>query len=321
METTLIIVGVLGILYAIIALVLGNSQNEETGKPYRLPGSRIIGLISAMILVTIMLIVRIEAQEVGIVVTPSGVQSQPLQTGWHVVMPWVEVYRMDKTMWVYTFTHSTQEGAKKNEDAIWAPTKDGIKIGFDISISWHIDGESAPWIYSNIADADGGEDDRYTWISENIIRAKTKSLLSLTVSDYTPIEAYSTKRSDIEKKVEERMREELKKIHVILDQVDIREVYYNKEYESSINNKKLAEQEVLRLIEVTKQKEEKLKQAHIEKDIAIQQAQGEAEALRIKGASIVQNPKIIDLQWIEKWDGQLPTYMLGGGSNTMMMIK
>lgn len=56
--------------------------------------------------------------------------------------------------------------------------------------------------------------------------------------------------------------------------MDIRDVFYNTEHEAAINNKKLAEQEALRLVEVTKQKEEHLKQSSIDKNIAIQKAQG-----------------------------------------------
>jgi hypothetical protein len=61
-----------------------------------------------------------------------------------------------------------------------------------------------------------------------------------------------------------------------------------------------------------------LKQASINKEIAIQQAEGEAKALQIKGSSIASNPKIIELEWINKWNGELPTYMLGSGQGIML---
>lgn len=158
-------------------------------------------------------------------------------------------------------------------------------------------------------------------MEENVIRTKLKSTLALSVSNYSPIEVYSTKREVIQSNVMERIRKEVGTYHLIVDQVDIREVYYNKEYETAINNKKLAEQEALRLVDVTRQKEELLKQASINKDIAIQQAEGEAKSLQIKGSSIASNPKIIELEWINKWDGQLPTYMMGTGQNVMLNLN
>ena len=75
------------------------------------------------------------------------------------------------------------------------------------------------------------------------------------------------------------------------------------------------------MVDVTKQKEELLKQASINKEIAIQQAEGEAKALQIKGSSIASNPKIIELEWINKWNGTLPTYMLGSGQGIMLNLN
>ena len=284
--------------------------------PYFMPS-----LITGFVLVAVMsLIIRITAQEVGVIVTPGGVRDGELHTGWHVVMPWNDVFRMDKTVWVYTCAHQAGEGAKANADAVWAPTKDGIKMGFDVSVSWRIDANEASWIYSNVSENDGGDNGRYLWLEENVIRPKLKSALALTVSNFTPIEVYSTKRQEIQNEVIRRIREEIGPFKLILEQVDLREVYYNPDYEKAINDKKLAEQEALRLIEVTKQQEELKKQEAIKKDIAILKAEGESKALQIKGQSISNNPKIIDLEWINKWNGQLPTYMLGSGQGVMLNL-
>lgn len=117
------------------------------------------------------------------------------------------------------------------------------------------------------------------------------------------------------------MRADIVSYHLILDQIDIREVYYNESYEKSINEKKLAEQQALTLIEVTKQKEELKKQAIIQKDIDITKAEAEAQALKIKGQAITANPKTVELEWINKWNGVLPTYMLSNGQGVMLNLN
>ena len=315
MIPALIVISVLIVVYGIFGLI---SNKRQTGfkLPYAMPL-----LMAGIILFSVSsLIVRIDAQQVGVLVKPTGVNDNELQTGWHVVMPWNDVHKMDKTVWVYTCTNQQGEGAKDHSDAIWAPTKDGIKMGIDISVSWRIDPSMASWIYQNVTESDGGNTGRYIWLEENVIRTKLKSTLALSVSNYSPIEVYSTKREVIQNDVIERIRKEVNSYHLIIDQVDIREVYYNPEYETASNNKKLAEQEALRLVDVTKQKEELLKQASINKEIAIQQAEGEAKALQIKGSSIASNPKIIELEWINKWNGVLPTYMLGSGQGVMLNL-
>lgn len=318
MITVLIVVSVIFIIYGIAGAVAGKFM-QPNGK--KLPLWFPVMLIGIIIFILSSLIVRIDAQQVGVLVKPSGVSDTELKTGWHLVMPWNDVHKMDKTVWVYTCTDAEKEGAKDHSDAIWAPTKDGIKMGLDVSISWRIDPDYASWIYQNVTENDGGNSGRYIWLEENVIRTKIKSTLALSVSQYSPIEVYSTKREEIQNDVMKRIRIEVEKYHLLVDQIDIREVYYNVQYEEAINNKKLAEQEALRLIDVTKQKEELLKQASIEKDIAIQRAEGESKALQIKGQSISNNPKIIELEWIQKWNGVLPTYMMGSGQDVMINLK
>jgi regulator of protease activity HflC (stomatin/prohibitin superfamily) len=312
-----------GLIATIVNLLKINKSyidDESEGKiklPFAIP-SLIVGFITLLLF---SFITVIPAQSTGVIVTPKGVRNSELHTGWHIVMPWNDVFKMDKTVWVYTCAHSSNEGAKPNSDAIWAPTKDGIKMGFDVSASWKINSEEASWIYSNVSENDGGDDGRYYWLEENVIRPKLKSALALTVSNYTPIEVYSTRREEIQTEIFQRITKEIGIFKLILEQIDIREVYYNPEYETAINNKKLAEQEALRLIEVTKQQEELKKQEVIKKDIAILKAEGESRALQIKGQSISNNPKIIELEWVNKWNGVLPTHVLGNSQGIMLNLQ
>lgn len=328
MKTIFILLSILAACYLIANQIWIRTSDEDYSgnktKRNPLPFLKTVYMLFPFfILASVILsfIVKIGGQEVGVVVTPSGVSDNELHTGWHIIPFWNDVKKMDRTVWVYTFTDAGDDNEQNKSDAIWTPTKDGIKMGLDLSVSWHIDPEYASWIYQNVAGNEGEASGKYIWIEDNIIRAKTKSALALTVSNFTPIEVYSGKRQDIQDQVFKRLKEEMQFYHLVLDQVDIREVFYNKEYEQAINNKKLAEQEVMRLIEVTRQQEEKLKQAEINKNIAIELAEGEAKALQIKGSSIAQNPKIIELEWINKWDGALPHYMTGDGQGIILNMK
>jgi regulator of protease activity HflC (stomatin/prohibitin superfamily) len=333
MLTILSVIAFIGIIYGIIAKIQSKQSENNNGKTDRygdpLPAGFVLpvgktvlrtSLITFIIAFVINLtLYRIGAQEVGVVVTPRGVSDEELTTGWNFVAPWNTVKLMDKTVWVYTLTANVKEGAKPADDAIWAPTSDGIKMGFDISVNWRIDPKQASWIFGNIsADQDG--EGKYHWIEENIIRPAIKSIMPLTVSKYTPIECYSDKRSEIQSKVQAALKKELQTNHLIVEVAQIREVYYNPTYEASINQKKLEEQKVLTMVQITRQKDEALKQAMIDKDIAIQKSEGEAKALQIKGSSIASNPKIIQLEWIQKWDGKLPTYMMGNGQGVIMNL-
>jgi regulator of protease activity HflC (stomatin/prohibitin superfamily) len=321
--TFLTILSCIGLIYGVLSFFKFGFDQRGNKLGFKLPYGKRVLVPSAVFLLLLIVfntfLCDLTAQEVGVVVTPSGVRSEVLTTGWNFVSPWNTVKKMDKTVWVYTLTSNKQEGAKDKNDAIWAPTIDGIKMGFDISVNWRIDPKQAPWIYSNIV-ADEIEGGRYAWIEENIIRPAIKSVMPLTISQYTPIECYSEKRTEIQRKVEESLRKELKSNKLIVDVVQIRDVHYLPAYEESINQKKLAEQQVLTMVQVTRQKEEELKQAHINKNIAIEKAEGEAKSLQIKGESINKNPRIIQLEWINKWNGELPVYQMGSGTTTMVNL-
>lgn len=333
MLTFLTIVSFLGLVYGIIAMIqtrLNKAAEEKrkSGDRYaedymQFPGGGLAlilsGIVFAVSFIFNLTLYSISAQEVGVVVRPSGVDENELGTGWHFVAPWNSVKLMDKTVWVYTLTKKSGEGEKTVDDAIWAPTSDGIKMGFDISVNWHIDPSQASWIYANISASQDGEG-KYHWMEENIIRPAIKSIMPLTISKYTPIECYSDKRAEIQDRVQKALIEELAKNHIIVDVAQIREVYYNRDFELAINQKKLEEQKVLTMVQITRQKDEQLKQAEIDKNIAIQQAEGEAKALQIKGNSINANPKIIQLEWINKWDGELPNYMMGNGQGVILNL-
>ena len=330
MLTFIKILAILAIGYWIAAAITNKIHGEKV-----LPNHLSILLSGIVTAIVLSFAAVIPAQECGVVVTPGGVKHESYKTGWHMVMPWYKVIKMDKTVQVYTCANLGSQtdassndlrmtDAKKNSvqgTTIWAPTIDGIKMGFAISASWKIDEEYAWWIYDNVSELDDSSNGRFLWLEENVIKPKLKSALALTASKYTPIEVYSNKREEIQALTHEKMKKDIAEYHLILEQIDIREVYYNQEYENSINQKKLEEQKALTLIEVTKQKEELLKQAQIQKDIDITQAEAEAQALKIKGQSISTNPRIVELEWINKWNGELPTYMLGNGQSIMLGLN
>ena len=320
------------IAYSLIAAGYNSSVRKSNKGGKTIPNNILLWLVPLVYLIFSSFLTIIPAQECGVVITPSGVKHETYYTGWHLILPWYEVQTMDKTEQVYTCAKRTDvnrsdpnyksyKADATQSETVWTPTIDGIKMGFDISASWRIDPEYAWWIYDNVSETDGKENGRFYWLEENVIKPKLKSALALTTSKYTPIQVYSTSREEIQAIVLERMKNDIKSYHLILDQIDIREVYYNSDYETALNQKKLEEQKALTLVEVTKQKEELKKQAEIEKDIQILNAEGEAEALKIKGASVSSNPKIVQLEWINKWDGKLPEIMTGDGGGLLLNLE
>lgn len=126
------------------------------------------------------------------------------------------------------------------------------------------------------------------------------------------------KREDIKTKSLAAAREKIGSILVIEDLV-VENIVLSKELETAIESKMVQEQEAAKA-RFTQQK------AQIEADTAIIRAKGEAEAIRIRAEAIRDNPGLIQLQIVEKWDGRSPLVIggssgeSGGGANILLPL-
>lgn len=113
------------------------------------------------------------------------------------------------------------------------------------------------------------------------------------------------KREDIKSKSLDSAREKIGSILIVEDLV-VESIVLSKELETAIESKMVQEQEAAKA-RFTQQK------TQIEADTAIIRAKGEAEAIRIRAEAIKDNPGLIQLQIVEKWDGRSPLVIGGGG--------
>jgi prohibitin 2 len=113
-------------------------------------------------------------------------------------------------------------------------------------------------------------------------------------------------REDVKIKAFAAAKEKISNILTVEDVV-LENITLTKELESAIEAKMVQEQEAAKSRFVQQK-------AQIEADTAIIRAKGEAEAIRIRADAIRDNPGLIQLQIVEKWDGKAPL-VIGGGSD------
>lgn len=113
------------------------------------------------------------------------------------------------------------------------------------------------------------------------------------------------RREDIKVAALAAAREKIGNILIVEDLV-LENINLSNELEAAIESKMVQEQEAAKA-RFTQQK------AQIEADTAIIRARGEAEAIRIRAEAIRDNPGLIQLQIVEKWDGRSPMVIGGSG--------
>ncbi len=121
------------------------------------------------------------------------------------------------------------------------------------------------------------------------------------------------KREEIKAKTLEGAKAKVGNLLVIEDIV-IQNVELSKELETAIEAKMVQEQEAAKA-KFTQAK------AEIEAQTAIIKAKGEAEAIRVRGRAVQDNPGLVQLQIVEKWNGVSPLVVgAGSGSNIILPI-
>jgi len=176
----------------------------------------------------------------------------------------------------------------------------------DVSIRYRMNSIKVADIKRNV----GEEND----ILDKILTPTARSKMRDVTATFTAQEGYASKRMQLQEKYRELLEEFFKgEDYIIAEQILVRQVTPPQAVTDKITETKVAEQDVIKQKNI-------LEAQKMVKEQTIVKAQAEAEALRIKANAIAQSPKIVQLEWINKWDGKLPEIMAGNGSGFLMNI-
>lgn len=101
-----------------------------------------------------------------------------------------------------------------------------------------------------------------------------------------------------------KLQDQLSNNYIDITDFQITDINYNDTFEKAVELKVQAEQEALKAKNTTIKITEEAKQKVIS-------AEAEAKAIRIKAEALRQNRDLVNLTVAEKWDGHLPTHVLG----------
>lgn len=204
--------------------------------------------------------------------------------GMYFLIPLIEsVTIYDTKVQTYNLTKSSLEGEVRGEDSLQALTADGQRIFLDISVRFRLNPEKLPEFHRTI-----GKN-----YMQSIVRPQIRNEARIAVSNFSVMEIYTSKREQFQKVIEERLRNVFPKYNILLDSVLVRDIRVSDEFQKILENKHIAQQKAERMKYVL-EKEEK------EKERKIIEAQGDAEAIRIKGQALAQNPALIQYEYVQK---------------------
>jgi regulator of protease activity HflC (stomatin/prohibitin superfamily) len=105
----------------------------------------------------------------------------------------------------------------------------------------------------------------------------------------------------------EAIRTNLADRNVEISRFEITDIAYTHEFENSVEQKVIAQQKAIEEQNRTKQIEEQARQK-------VLSAEAEAKSIQIRAQALERNAKLVEWEAVQKWNGVLPQYMLGGGA-------
>ncbi len=284
---------VLFVIYLIVFLVRSLIKYGFKLTAIRLFSYRVLGPLLLSIGITLLsaAVVFIQPPMVGVVVSipsPGGVRPQPMRAGFHLIIPFLEQVVQYPIYWqTYTMSGKLTEGQKFGSDSIRARTSDGQEVQLDCSIIFRVNIDQAVLVHI---------DWQHRYI-DDMIRPIVRGYVRTQVSQFTVLEVNSSARKDLEATLDRLLRSEFAEKGLIVDQFLLRDITFSPEYALAIEQKQVA-------LEGKMQKEHEAEQirrlAQGRADAVEIEAKAQANALKLIGESLMENPDLVTYHYIDK---------------------
>lgn len=240
--------------------------------------------------------------ERGVRITMGKTGTEVLNEGPHFKLPYVSEI---KTMSIRV---------KKSQDSTDAATKDMQKVTAVIAINWTINPDSV----GNMLREVGSEES----IEVNVIAPAVAEVLKAATSKMTAEEILS-KRMELKHSIDEALISRLGAYGLIVKDISLVDFDFTKEFNHAVEQKQIAEQQAKQASYIA----EKATQDAI---AVVNTAKGDAEAVLVNARAQAEGQKllkqtltkdVLQLEYLKKWDGKLPSVLTGAGGGIMLNLN
>lgn len=207
-----------------------------------------------------------------------------------------------------TFTQSV------DYDPFVVTTKDAAEFKVDPKLNYHVNPTMVPQIYKQYRKS-------LSEIEQQFMRNTIYDAYRIVANSFSS-DSVMSNREKFEDKIQLILTKNLSKDGFVYDQLTSA-ITPPESLRQMIDEKNASIQARLKA-------ENQAKQADAEAKVKVATAQGEAQALLVRAKAEAEanrlrqqslTPLLVQQQWIQKWDGKLPTTQAGGNSSFMLPIK
>ena len=292
---------ILSIVTGLILFIGCGYCDEETWKI----NSKQIFILAALLFLLPGIITKVPVNSVGILYSPfNGISESTLSEGFHTKNIFDKVYKI------------STEVQTMRIDNLTTQTKDAQYVTTSLDIKYRIDSSNAYLVFTQFRTLKN--------MSETLITPTTQRILELTTTKYNVMDVLGEKRADIYTELEVALTEEFAKYGVQFYSISLTDMDAGEAIEAAITAEAVAkkavetaEQELLKAEKEAQQKAVMAKAdqdaAKIEAETELIRARAEKEANEMLQQSLTDS--ILRQLWIEKWNGQVPAYYGGNGTD------
>lgn len=275
------------ILTVVITLLLGYDQEE--GKIKIRP--RMLFGLSGLLIILFGCFSIIQTGEIGVKTRFGKIVGSTTNEGMVFKTPIDKIERINIKVQKY-----------ENKDLLNTSTKDmQIVNNIKVSINYQIDGTKVVDLYKKVG----------TNYKNTILEPAIQETIKGVISKYTS-EELVTKRSEISLDINNTLNERIKIYGINSVSVAINNFDFSEAYNQAIEQKAVAEQNVLKA-------QQELEQAKVEAEKKVVEAEATNKANELLKQNVTD--EVLMKQFIEKWDGKLPTTYAGDDILKMFNLK
>ncbi|KAA5949707.1 SPFH/Band 7/PHB domain protein [Pantoea sp. VH_25] len=205
---------------------------------------------------------------------------------------------------IYIFP--TFKQMKTYEDAFNFQMSDGTTIGYHIGVAYRVDPIKVTTVFQTYRK---GVDD----ITDTDLRQKIADSLNRLASRMSTDKFIDGGKADLLTAALSEIQQEMGPIGIQVISL------------SWVGKPVTANQKTLQREQEVKQREAEANMLRAEADgqadAKMKLARAEAESIKIRGDALRQNPEVMQLEAINKWNGTLPQYMTSGTSTPFIQVK
>ena len=299
------------IVTGILFVVLGLKENEdERGLCWKLNPKQFIAILGLSILL-FGCIVKIPANTVGIVYSPfGGTREITLSEGMHMKNLFDKVYKINTEVQTVTVENLTTQ------------TMDAQYVTSILDIKYKVSDTNAYVVFKQFRNLKN--------VSDNLIVSTTQRALEHITTKYNIIDILGGSRNDIYTELELALTEELAVSGIDFYSITINDMDAGDKLEGAIEDEAVAKKAVetaqQNLLKAETEAKKKSVEAQAEQDAAKIKAETlliEAEAEKAANELLNQTltDYILQMEWIQKWNGQMPTYYGGNSAGLMFGVE